>query len=93
MPVYYFTNGPWHIGMRPGPIIYGPKGELVADQRNIMLHREEASANARLIAASPDLLAALQHLLADARACDMDIGQYSGSLIEARAAISKATGA
>ena len=96
MPVYYFTNGPWHIGMRPGPIIYGPKGELVADQRNIMLHREEASANARLIAAAPDLLAALQNVMAmydsltKAAKHSADCPCYH---CQARAAIAKATGA
>lgn len=51
-------------------------------------HREqEAQANARLIAAAPDLLAALEALLSD-------VGPSSGlpSAIQAREAIAKARG-
>ena len=54
------TPGPWHLGMQPGPIVYGPNGEQVADLRKGMLHRDEDVANIRLIAAAPDLLAALE---------------------------------
>ena len=25
------TPTPYHVGMRPGPIVYGPSGEMVAD--------------------------------------------------------------
>ena len=25
------TPTPWHVGMKPGPFIYGPQGEQVAD--------------------------------------------------------------
>jgi hypothetical protein len=54
--------------MRPGPIIYGPIGEQVADLRGPTLEKDESIANARLIASAPDLLAALQclaHPMAD----------------------------
>lgn len=56
-----FTPGYWHVGMKPGPIIYGPNGEQVADLRGDLLEREEQMANARLIAAAPTLLDALLH--------------------------------
>ena len=52
----------------------------------------EGEANARLIAAAPDLLAALRHLLEDAVALNMGESDRSGVLAEARAAIDKATG-
>lgn len=56
------TPGPWHLGMRPGPIIYGPLGEQVADLRGLTLQKSESIANAHLIASAPDLLAALERL-------------------------------
>lgn len=46
------THGPWHIGMRPGPMVYGPLGEQVADCRGL----DESGYNARLIAAAPEML-------------------------------------
>lgn len=46
------TPGPWHIGMRPGPMVYGQLGEQVADCRGL----DESGYNARLIAAAPELL-------------------------------------
>ena len=54
---------------------------------------EEVKANARLIAAAPDLLAAATHALEDLQ--DLQTGQYtideiSGVLIELRGAIAKA---
>jgi hypothetical protein len=57
------TPGPWHIGMKPGPIIYGPSGEQVACLFPAMLDNQENKANARLIAAAPALLEALQETL------------------------------
>lgn len=50
-------------------------------------------ANARLIAAAPDLLAALEALLDDALALGLADSHLSGSAIEARVAITKAKGA
>lgn len=52
------TPGPWHIGMKPGPIVYGPKGEQVALPEVFLLDREEGMANARFIAAAPELYTA-----------------------------------
>lgn len=47
-------------------------------------------ANARLIAAAPDLARALADLLADAVEMGLDDSPVSGSLIEARKALAKA---
>ena len=49
-------------------------------------------ANARLISAAPDLLAALRDLTVDAEAAGWDAPEYSDVLNAARAAIAKATG-
>lgn len=54
------TPGPWHIGMHPGPIVYGPKGEMIADLRHDLLEKGEHIANVRLIAAAPEMLEALR---------------------------------
>lgn len=59
------TTGPWHVGMRPGPIIYGALGEQIADLRGPSLGNEETSANAHLIASAPELLRALEGLVDD----------------------------
>ena len=55
------TSGPWHLGRRAGnPAIYGKDGTEVAE----ILHglTDEWGANARLIAAAPEMLEALQSL-------------------------------
>jgi hypothetical protein len=49
--------------MRPGPMIYGPLGEQVADLRGLTLEKCESLANARLIASATDLLSALERLV------------------------------
>lgn len=45
------TPGPLHIGLRPGPFLYGPKGEQVADLRSPapLLPHEETRANMALL--------------------------------------------
>ncbi len=45
------TSLPWHVGMKPGPIVYGPKGEQIADFRaeSAMVAPDEARANALAI--------------------------------------------
>jgi hypothetical protein len=55
------TPAPWHLGKRGGnPAIYGKDGTEVAE----ILHglTPEWRANARLIAAAPEMLEALQSL-------------------------------
>jgi len=45
------TPGKLHIGLNPGPMLYGPQGEQVADLRNDTLTQPENTANAlRLVA-------------------------------------------
>jgi hypothetical protein len=40
-----YTKGPWHIGMKPGPMVYGPLGEQIVGI-NVMLDQPEVTANA-----------------------------------------------
>ncbi len=53
------TPGPFHVGMKPGPMIYGPKGEQVADLSARMIPDDETADNARLFVAAPDMRAFL----------------------------------
>lgn len=60
------TPGPWHLGIKQaGVIVYDKTGWAVANA--VVYHgehdKEECKANARLIAAAPDLLAACERLL------------------------------
>lgn len=91
------TPGPWHIGMKPGPMIYGSDSSQVADLRADLLDKGERAANARLIAAAPELLACL----IDAVRClefaapiieAPENSAYRETIAQARAAIVKATG-
>lgn len=57
------TPGPWHIGKRQPSssfYIYGPQGEEIADCDPLTQFENINRANARLIAAAPELLAALE---------------------------------
>ena len=60
------TQLPWHIGMKPGPMVYGPLGEQVADCRGL-LETHESCINATYIVgvcnAYPDLLEALKDMV------------------------------
>jgi hypothetical protein len=56
------TPGPWHVGVNPGPMIYGPNGEQVADLSGDLLPKDERAGNIRLIAAAPELLAVAKKL-------------------------------
>lgn len=91
------TPGPWHVGIKQAEqIVYNDKGWAVANAT--VYHGKEdlaeVKANARLIAACPDLLAACEQLVAW-----MDSGltpneQDHGLLVDgarkARAALAKA---
>lgn len=57
-----YTPGPWHVGMKPGPIIYGGKGEQIADLRAHWLEDREHVENVRLIASAPELLDAIKRV-------------------------------
>ncbi len=86
------TAGPWRIGMKPGPMIYGPHGEQVADLRAAMVPTAEGNADARLIAAAPELLAALQAFAALYSGDSYTPDEWNAAVRAARAAIRKATG-
>jgi hypothetical protein len=40
------TPTPWHIGMKPGPTVYGPKGEQIVNPHNVLMDDAENRANA-----------------------------------------------
>ena len=84
------TPGPWYVGMKPGPIIYGLRGAQVADLSARMVPDDETRGNVRLVAAAPELLAALRELV------DNNMGQPRGvtvpQLDKARTAIANAIG-
>jgi hypothetical protein len=90
------TESPWHIGINPGPIIYGPSGEQVASLFPALLEEQENKANARLIASAPSLLEALQALTERASALDQSATEEGlrncSAIANARQAIAKATG-
>lgn len=84
------TPGPWHVGMKPGPAVYGPEGEQVAGLFVPMLPEEENRANARLIAAAPALADALQWALEQ---IEDDLDPYhQQALAHARAVLAQALG-
>ena len=56
------TPGPWHVGLKPGPMVYGPQGEQIVGL-NVMLDRDEVLANAKFIAAAPAMYEALLNLV------------------------------
>lgn len=92
------TPGPWHVGMKPGPIIYGTKGDQVADLRGF-LDIDETSANARLIAAAPCLIEALRECITEDGAACLQTGSAVALFRRlqtindaARAALAKARG-
>ena len=97
------TPGPWTIQTPFAPdtisiVVGGPEAfhwkfvaEVDSDIR--FVSKKQAKANADLIAASPDLLAALQGLLAFVPAASLTAGPELSAWIAARAAIARATGA
>jgi hypothetical protein len=59
------TESPWHLGTRAGnPAIYGKDGAEIAEILHVL--NDEWRENARLIAAAPELLAALQLVYSNA---------------------------
>jgi hypothetical protein len=96
MPETKHTPGPWAFtegrkDMRQASAVHkaGDKEFLIAHvicENMNMAQRTEDIANARLMAASPDLLVALQGFLH----ADPDV--FAAELAAARAAIAKATG-
>lgn len=88
------TPGPWDCMFADGinvrhPIIRGDKGTIC--QSAWMGNADETNANARLIAAAPDLLEALTRLV-DIDDGNMGVIGWDAVIDAARAAIAKATG-
>ncbi len=83
------TPGPWSNPPDCRHLIYDHPfgGGLICD----MADRHESKANACLIAAAPDLLAALKESPHDAE-CHPSEGKHSERCLRARAAIAKAEG-
>ena len=90
------TPGPWRIERQnPSPttgewMVSGAKPGYLAEVRDCGSGDEQA--NARLIAAAPDLLEALTALVGLARMRAAPLGDYVSALAVADAAIAKATG-
>ena len=93
-----WTKGPWHVGMKPGPMIYGPLGEQIADMTADLIERDEKTANARLIAAAPELYRELLDAISLLKAYttgktnNTTRGQALASIRAATAALTKARG-
>ncbi len=98
------TEGSWHIGLAATErAVYGKYGEHIATLPD-MLASDEVTANARLIAAAPELLEALEELNYRALVAlglpgdeTLDVKRLPASplgkaIAQARAAIARATG-
>ena len=94
------TPGPWASHAEVAGVIYGPDGYQVCTTPRTTRRETERDANARLIAAAPDLASALQGIIpayeaALERLCEL--GQGFGACMSvkvlpaARAAIEQAT--
>lgn len=91
-----FTPGPWHVVTASScgdDWSVASTGNFVIETTNIKADEiGDEAADARLIAASPDLLEALQEILVDFTALDKgNVGRSLRSIARARAAIRKAT--
>lgn len=89
------TAGPWEVRFRFGrqTTVSGRQRYPICDTGTapvVEANHGREEANARLIAAAPDLLEALQWLVATTE--DPDAAHQGRALDEARAAIAKATG-
>jgi hypothetical protein len=79
-----YTTGPWTIAAGPTYCAIRTDARVIADMRLVGLHYNKADAT--LIAAAPDLLEALQHLMV-AHGEQLDY-----AFQQAQDAIAKATG-
>ena len=87
------TPGPWNV---TGLYVRERDGGLIASILDLWhgqrTPKAKKNANARLIAAAPELLAALEELLWSASRTSLETdGDYSNAFTAARAAIDKAT--
>ena len=74
------TPGPWREGIEGNWRVYGPDGK--GEHSGLVAHAFKSRANARLIAAAPELLAALKRY----------VDHFGDPLKVARPAIAKAEG-
>lgn len=87
------TPGPWKVSSLAPLNICKDNGTLIADCCNAWQSFDgEREANARLIAAAPDLLAALETLANIAAVFPNELHEKHQDIIDARAAIAKAKG-
>ena len=95
------TPGPWEAAIQPGchavvaSLSGGPKAVAIIGNNTPDDGNEPMRfANARLIAGAPDLLAALQRIVAvlDKQVASPHLAERASPLAQAKAAISKATG-
>ena len=80
------TPGPWHVEPSPDRVHF----DIRADGVHVPHGSGKGEANARLIAAAPDLLAALEDVVASAQAnCS---GSLANAITAGQEAIAKAKG-
>ena len=85
------TPGPWNTMVSAGSV-WGSDGEWVCDPSNGNAYpTDRQRANARLIKAAPDMLAALEAIVADAEYLAL-VGDNHARRMAAKAAIAKAKG-
>lgn len=54
------TKLPWHVGMKPGPMVYGPLGEQIADCRGLDESGYNANHIVRCVNAHDELVSTLK---------------------------------
>lgn len=86
-----FTLGPWKAISHPQLYDITIQADGYEKIAVITDRHSEYAANARLIAAAPELLEALQFVLDEAIHCDSQSGMVHPFIEKARAAISRAT--
>jgi hypothetical protein len=88
-----FTPGPWSVGIAKSgihnPLVKGADGRNILETGGFGQKLEENTANARLIAAAPDCLAALQLVLDDNRLMNSMSREQARAILDA---VAKATG-
>jgi len=89
------TEGPWYVDPNDHPLyVRAPGGGTVA-HCDEAFHIHRGDANARLIAAAPDLLAACKQMVSEFESIAVTLGADTSKnpvLVAARAAIAKAEG-
>ena len=78
------TPTPWHVGMKPGPFIYGPQGEQVADMTGACTFngKQDAAYIVKACNSHAQLVAALEDLLRNATDKERYISILEGTDVE-----------